>query len=170
MRLLLTDRADHAVDPISSCVYSNPRQAMGKHRDFLKKHCKLCGKNLKRNGRKYRKELFRKVLGEKVHVNITNDTRDVHPEKLCAAYKAKLYRLSSLNEEDDQSVVGVKKGLKVFNWKPHSEDGDCYCQRSIQRGRPPKRARREEDQNNSGTSRTRRSQIQRKIVALHLTN
>ena len=123
---------------------------MEMHRDFLKKHCRLCGKNLKRNGRKYEKELFQKVLGEKVHVDITNDTSDVHPEKLCAACKAKLHRLRSLNEEDE-TVEGIKKGLKVFNWKPHAEDGDCYCQRSIQLGRPSKRARREEDQDNSGT-------------------
>ena len=72
---------------------------MEKPRDFLKKHCRLCGKNLKRNGREYGKELFKGVLSEKVHVNIANDTTDVHPEKLCAACKANLHRLSSLNEE-----------------------------------------------------------------------
>ena len=132
MRLLLTDRADHDVDPISSCLYFIPRQAMEKHRDFLKKHCRLCGKNLKRNGREYGKELFKGVLSEKVYVNISNDTTDVHPEKLCAACKAKLYQLSSLNEEDE-AVVGIQNGLKVFNWKAHAEDGDCFCQSSIQR-------------------------------------
>ena len=132
MRLLLTDRADHDVDPISSCLYFIPRQAMEKHRHFLKKHCRLCGKNLKRNGREYGKELFKGVLNEKVYVNISNDTTDVHPEKLCAACKAKLYRLSSLNEEDE-AVVGIQNGLKVFNWKAHAEDGDCFCQSSIQR-------------------------------------
>ena len=36
MRLLLTDRADHAVDLISSCVCFILRQAMEKHRNFLK--------------------------------------------------------------------------------------------------------------------------------------
>ena len=39
---------------------------------------------------------------------------------MCAAYMAKLYQLSSLNEEDE-TVVGIKKRLKVFNWKPHAE-------------------------------------------------
>jgi len=138
------------VDPISSCLYFIPRQAMEKHRDFLKKHCRLCGENLKRNGREYGKELFKGVLSENVYVNISNDTTDVHPEKLCAACKAKLYRLSSLNEEDE-AVVGIQNGLKVFNWKAHAEDGDCFCQSSIQGGRPFKMARREEDQDNSGT-------------------
>ena len=100
MRLLLTDRADHAVDLISSCVYFILRQAMEKHRDFLKKHCRLCGKNLKRNGRDHGKELFEAVLR-----NIAaNDTSYIHPEKLCAACNAKLYRLSSLNEEDEAVV------------------------------------------------------------------
>ena len=152
MHLLMTDRADHAVKPISSGVYFIPQQAMEKHRDFLKKHCRLCGKNLKRNGREYGKGLFEAVLSEKVHVNLANDTPDVHvhPEKLCAACKAKLYQLSSLNEEDE-AVVGIKRGLKVFNWKPHAEDGDCFCQSSTQRGRPSKRGRREEDQDNRGT-------------------
>ena len=138
------------MDPISSCFYFIPPQAMEKHRDFLKKHCRLCGKNLKRKGREYGKELFEAVLSEKVHVNIANDTPDVHPQTLCAACKAKLYRLSSLNEEDE-AVVGIKKGLKVFNWKPHAEDGDCLCQSFTQRGRPSKRARLEEDQVNSST-------------------
>ena len=105
MRLLLTDRADHAVDLISSCVYFIPPQAMDKHRDFLKKHCRLCGKNLKRNGRDHGKELFEAVLSEKVHVNLAaNNTSNVHPKKLCAACNAKLYRLSSLNEEDEAVV------------------------------------------------------------------
>ena len=106
MRLLLTDRADHAVDLISSCVYFIPPQAMEKHRDFLKKHCRLCGKNLKRNGRDHGKELFEAVLREKVHVKIAlnTDTSNVHPEKLSAARNAKFYRLSSLNE-DDEAVV-----------------------------------------------------------------
>ena len=135
MRLLLTDRADHAVDPISSCLYFIPRKEMEKHRDFHKKHCILCGKNLKRNGREYGKELFKGVLSEKVHVNIANDTTDVHPEKLSAACKAKLYRLSSLNEEYE-SVVGTQNGLKVFNWKAHAEDGECFAHSSIQRVRP----------------------------------
>ena len=70
MRLLLTDRVDHAVDLIPSCVYFILRQAMEKHRDFLKKHCRLYGKNLKRSGRDHRKKLFEAVLREKVHVNI----------------------------------------------------------------------------------------------------
>ena len=38
MRLLLTDRAVHAVDSISSCAHFIPWQAMEKQRDFLKKH------------------------------------------------------------------------------------------------------------------------------------
>ena len=33
-----------------------------------------------------------------------DDTSNVHPEKLCAACNAKLYRLSSLNEEDEAVV------------------------------------------------------------------
>ena len=45
---------------------------MEKHRDFLKKHRRFCGKNLKRIGRDYSKELFEAVLSEKVHVNIAN--------------------------------------------------------------------------------------------------
>ena len=92
MHLLLTNRTVHAVDPISSCVYFIPWQAMEKQRDFLKKHSRLCGKNLKWNGRDHEKELFEAVLSEKVHVNIAaNDTSNVHPETLCAACKAKLY-------------------------------------------------------------------------------
>ena len=60
---------------------------MEKHCDFLKKHCRLCGKNLKRNGRDHEKELFEAVLSEKVHVNIAaNDTSNV-PEKLCLQSK-----------------------------------------------------------------------------------
>jgi hypothetical protein len=39
---------------------------MEKHRDFLKKHCRLCSKNLKRNGREYGKKLFEAVRSEKV--------------------------------------------------------------------------------------------------------
>ena len=105
MRLLLTDRADNAVDLISSCVKFIPRQAIEKHRDFLKKPCRLCGKNLKRNGRDHRKELFEAVLSEKVHVNKTaSDASNVQLQKLCAACNAKLYRLSSLNEEDEAVV------------------------------------------------------------------
>jgi len=46
-----------------------PLQAMENHRDFLKKHCRLCGKSLKRNGKDYGKALFEKVLGEKLLVN-----------------------------------------------------------------------------------------------------
>ena len=54
-------------------------QAMEKQRDFLKKHCRLCVKNLNRNGRDHGKEWFEAVLSEKVHVNIAaNDTSDVH--------------------------------------------------------------------------------------------
>ena len=70
------------------------------------KHCRLCGKNLKRNGRDHGKELFEAVLSEKVHVKIAlnTDTSNVHPEKLCAARNAKFYRLSSLNEEDEAVV------------------------------------------------------------------
>ena len=46
---------------------------MEKHCDFLKKHCRLCDKNLKRDGRDYSKELFEAVPSEKVrHVNIAN--------------------------------------------------------------------------------------------------
>ena len=56
------------------------------------RNTRLCGRNLKRNGRDHGKELFEAVLSEKVHVNIAaNDTSDVHPETLCAACKAKLY-------------------------------------------------------------------------------
>ena len=77
---------------------------MEKHWDFLKKHCRLCRKNLKRNGRDYNKELFEAVLIDKVHVNIANWYNYVHPEKLCAACRAKLCQLSSLNEEDEVVV------------------------------------------------------------------
>ena len=64
---------------------------MVKQLDFLKKHRRLCGKNLKRNGGDHEKELFEAVLSEKVHVNIAaNDTSNVHPET-CAACKTKLY-------------------------------------------------------------------------------
>ena len=46
---------------------------MGKHCDFLTKHYRLCGKNLKKDGRDYSKELFEAVLSGKVrHVNIEN--------------------------------------------------------------------------------------------------
>ena len=45
---------------------------MEKHCDILKIHFRLCGKNLKRDGRDYSKELFEAVLSEKVHVNIAN--------------------------------------------------------------------------------------------------
>ena len=45
---------------------------MEKHCDFLKEHCRLCGKSPKRDGRDYSKELFEAALREKVHVNITN--------------------------------------------------------------------------------------------------
>ena len=64
-----------------------PLQAMENHIDFLKKHCRLCGKSLKRNGKVYGKALFEKVLGEKLQVNITNinDDSEVHPEKVCNA-------------------------------------------------------------------------------------
>ena len=73
MRLLLTDSADHAVDLISICVYFILRQAYGKALRLIKKHCRLCGKNLKRDGRDYSKELFEAVLSEKVrHVNMAN--------------------------------------------------------------------------------------------------
>ena len=64
-------------------------------------------KNLKRDDRDHGKELFEAVLSEKVHVNIAaNDTlsSNAHPKKLCAACKAKLYRLISLNEEDEAVV------------------------------------------------------------------
>ena len=84
--------------------------------NLLEKHCRLWGKNLKRNGRDHGKESFEAVLSEKVHVNIgANDTSNVHPKTLCAAWKAKLklYRLSSLNEEDE-AVVRIKKEFKVF--------------------------------------------------------
>ena len=47
MRLLLTDRADHAVDLIRSVFTLFSDSLMEKHCDFLKKHCRLCGKNLK---------------------------------------------------------------------------------------------------------------------------
>ena len=123
---------------------------MENHIDFLKKHCRLCGKSLKRNGKDYGKALFEKVLGEKLHVNVTNDDSEVHLEKVCNACKGKLYRLSNVND-DDEVVEGIKKGLKVFNWKPHATDGDCYCQCNRQKGSPAKRARQEQDQDNSGT-------------------
>ena len=56
------------------------------------RNTRLCGRNLKRNGRDHGKELFEAVLSEKVHVNIAaNDTCNVHPETLCPACKAKLY-------------------------------------------------------------------------------
>ena len=62
-------------------------------------------KNLKRDDRDHGKELFEAVLSEKVHVNLAaNNTSNVHPKKLCAACNAKLYRLSSLNEEDEAVV------------------------------------------------------------------
>ena len=38
---------------------------MEKQLDFLEKQSKLCGKNLKRNGRDHEKELFEAVLDEK---------------------------------------------------------------------------------------------------------
>ena len=41
---------------------------MEKHCDFLKKHRRLCGKNLKRNDRDYSKELFEAVFSEKVQI------------------------------------------------------------------------------------------------------
>lgn len=55
-------------------------------------------------GRNY-SELFEAFLSEKVCVNITaNDSSNVHPEKMCAACNAKLYPLSTLNEEDEAVV------------------------------------------------------------------
>ena len=72
----------------------------------------------------------------------------------------------------DETVVGIKKGLKVFNWKPHAENGDCYCQRSIQRGRPSKRTKPERRTRTTVVLRvqTRRSPTPKRMVALHLTN
>ena len=35
--------------PFSSCVYLYFRQEMEKHLTFLRKHCRLCGKSVKRN-------------------------------------------------------------------------------------------------------------------------
>ena len=55
---------------------------MENHINFLKKHCRLRGKSLKRNGKDYGKALFEKVLSEKLHVNITNDDSEVHHEKV----------------------------------------------------------------------------------------
>ena len=51
-------------------------------------------------------------------------------------------------------MLGIQNGLKVFNWKAHAEDGDYFSQSPIQRVRPSKMARREEDQDNSGTKST----------------
>ena len=38
-----------AMAPISICVYLYFRQATEKHLAFLRKHCRLCGKSVKRN-------------------------------------------------------------------------------------------------------------------------
>ena len=56
--------------------------------------------------------------------------------KTCAIYMAMLYRLSSLNEEDE-TVVGIKKRLKVFNWKPDAEHacGQLPARKTFQKGK-----------------------------------
>ena len=50
------------------CLLYSPRGKWKSTSISCKKHCRLCGKNLKKNGRDYGKELFEAVLGEKVHV------------------------------------------------------------------------------------------------------
>ena len=53
MRLLLTDRPD-----FDMCLLYSPTGLW----KSTAKHCRLCGKNLKRDGRDYSKELFDLVM------------------------------------------------------------------------------------------------------------
>lgn len=110
---------------------------MDRHLVFLSKHCRLCGKSLKKNSKNYGKAASEKVLYERFQVDITQDTSEVHPEKLCGSCRSKLYRLSNANEGEEGSRI--KERLTVFIWKPHTEDGACFCQ--CMKGRPAKRAR-----------------------------
>ena len=63
---------------------------MEKHCDFLKKRCRLCGKNLKRNGRDYSKELFEAVLSEKVHVDIAKQILVCTSRKVVCSMQSKV--------------------------------------------------------------------------------
>ena len=68
MRLLMTDRADHAVDLISICVYFILRQAYGKALRFPQETLLIVW-----DGRDFSKKLFEAVLSGKVrHVNMAN--------------------------------------------------------------------------------------------------
>ena len=49
-------------------------------------------------------------------------------------------------------MVGIKKRLKVFNWKAHAENGDCMLLPAFHPARTFQKDKAgEEDQDNSGT-------------------
>ena len=43
----------------------------------------------------------RRFLVKNFTSTLTNDDSEVHPEKVCNACKAKLYRLSNVNDDDE---------------------------------------------------------------------
>ena len=122
---------------------------MEKHAAFLARRCRLCGRSLakSRTVQNCLKTGLRNEILKFYNLDITLDTKDVHPERVCSACKRELYRLNSDSLDEGKAEL-KKQGLKLFEWNEHSET--CYCLQKKRVGRPPLKKARQVSDTESG--------------------
>ena len=105
---------------------------MDKHVAFLKNVCRLCGNSVKNKADVAKKTAFKLELLEKFNINIDEDSREIHPEKVCPPCKRLLYRV---RESGNAAEISVSRTIE--KWTSHVEDS-CRCT-SGKKGRPAKK-------------------------------